>query len=52
MLRRSKNDLPKNMLTVKKIRLEQGSAELVEPDLTSCQEGDLSFVNEGNCQAG
>lgn len=52
MLRKSKNSFPKNMLTVKKIRLEQGSAELVEFDLTLCQEGDLSLVNEGNCQAG
>lgn len=52
MLRKSKNDLPKNMLTVMKIRLEQGTAELVEPDLTSCQEGDLSLGNMGNCQAG
>lgn len=50
--KRSKNDLPKTMLTVKKIRLEQGSAELVEFDLTSWQEGNLSLVNEGNCQAG
>lgn len=39
------------MLTVKKIRLEPGSAELVEFDLTSCREGDLSLVNEGNYQA-
>lgn len=41
MLRRNKNCLPKIMLTVKKIRLEQGSAELVEFDLRSCQEADL-----------
>lgn len=47
MLRRSKNGLWKSMLTVKKIRLQEGSAELVEFDLTSCQEGDLSLVNEG-----
>lgn len=40
------------MLTVMKIRLEQGTAELMEPDLTSCQEGDLSLGNMGNCQAG
>lgn len=52
VLRRSKNGLWKNMLTVKKIRLEPGSTELVEFDLTSCQEGDLSLVNEGNFQAG
>lgn len=37
MLRKSENGLPKNMLTVKKIRLEQGSAELVELNLTSCR---------------
>lgn len=46
MLRRSKNGLQKNMLTVEKIRLEQESTELVEFDLTWCQEGDLSPVNE------
>lgn len=35
MVRRSKNGFWKNMLTVKKMRLQQGSAELVEFDLTS-----------------
>lgn len=34
MLRRNKNSLPKNMLIIKKVRLEQGSAELVEFGLT------------------